>query len=305
MKTLSCHFYLVMVCLLTLSIVGCGSDDEDVEPDNYSPRVDEFIVPTEYGPGDVLEFSVIAFDEDGDALSYTWEVDAGKLSTNTGTKVEWTAPDDDIESVRVTVYVDDGVSKTTKRVKRISNKDFIKPEPPKEIIDNIPDPPLELIVPGKGAFGISLGDPFKKVKEIHGDPDNRPDLDGLFTFWNPDLGFAGFIDNDDNVLFLFIDRPNKAKTAGRNGVGTKVEMLEDELGKADEIDNDDFGGIRHWYWKQGIEFTINANERVDSVAVFLPIDIGQDVEIRPEQPIREEANKIKQLRETYSKHNEN
>ncbi|MCY4402700.1 MAG: hypothetical protein OXD54_09020 [Candidatus Poribacteria bacterium] len=305
MKNRFDHFYIVVVCILTLSILGCGSDDEDAEPDNYSPTVESFVVPTEYDPGDVLEFSVVASDKDGDTLSYTWEVEAGKLSATTGTKVEWTAPEDDIESVRVTVYVDDGVSKTTKRVKRIANTEFILPEPPKEVIDNIPDPPLNLIVPGKGAFGISLEDPFKKVKEIHGDPDDRPGVNGLFTFWNPDLGFAGFIDNEDLVRFLFLDRPNKARTAGRNGIGTKVEMLEDELGKPDEIDNDNFGGLRYWFWKLGIEFTINENERVDSIAIFTPIDIGQDVEIRPEQPIREEAHKIKQLRATYSKHNEN
>lgn len=310
MKNHFCHFYLVMVCLLTLSIIGCGSDDEDAEPDNYPPTVDSFNIPKEYNPGDVLELSVVAHDKDGDPLSITWEVEAGKLNTTTGTNVKWTAPEDDIESIRITVYVDDGVSKTTKRVKRIANNEFIKPEPPEVIIDNIPDPPLNLIVPGKGAFGVSLGDPFKKVKEIHGDPDDRPGFDGLFTFWDPDLGFAGFIGNDDNdnddiVLFLFIDRPNKAKTAGRNGIGTKAEMLEDEFGKADELVNDNFGGIRHWYWKLGIEFTVNANERVDSIAIFPAIDIGQDVQIRENQPIREGANKIKQLRASYSKHNEN
>lgn len=304
MKRRLTRYCIVMVCLLTLSIIGCGSD-EDTEPDNYSPRVDSFIVPTEYDPGEVLVFSVVASDKDGDTLSYTWEVEAGKLSATTGTKVEWTAPEDDIESVRVTVYVDDGVSKTTKRVKRIANKDFILPEPVKEIIDNIPDPPLNLIVPGKGAFGISLGDPFKKVKEIHGDPDDRPGVDGLFSYWNPDLGFAGFISDDDLVIFLFLDRPNKAKTAGRNGIGTKVEMVEDELGKAEEIDNDNFGGLRHWYWEEGIEFTINENDRIDSIFIFPPLDIGQDVQIRPEQPIRNEANKIKQLRAAYSKHIEN
>ena len=42
---------------------------------------------SEFNPGEILEFHIIAYDEDGDTLTYTWEVDAGKLSATTGTDV--------------------------------------------------------------------------------------------------------------------------------------------------------------------------------------------------------------------------
>lgn len=297
MKNRFNHFYIVMMCILTLSILGCGSDDEDTEPINNSPIVDSFIVPTEFNPGDVLDFSVVAYDEDGDLLSYTWEVDAGKLNTTTGTNVKWTAPED-VESVRVTVYVSDGIGESTKRVKRTTNQEFIPPDPPEVIVDAIPDPPLNLIVPGKGAFGIKLGDHFNKVKEIHGEPDAPPDRAGFFTFWDPDIGFAGFVDGIDLVEHLFLTHPNKAKTAGNNGIGTNIQKLENEYGGAEEIDNDG-ARVRHWYWKRGIEFTFDEDAKVESVFVFKPLDLGDDIEIIPQQPIINEAKKLERLIAVY------
>ncbi len=289
------NFSIVMVCIFTMFLAGCGSDDGDSEPTNEQPIVDSFIVPTEFNRGDVFEFSVIAYDNDGDTLSYTWEVDAGKLNTITETNVEWTAPEEDIESVKVTVYVSDGVGKSTKRVKRIANKEFITP-----------DPPLNLIVPGRGAFGVKLGDPYKKVTNLHGKPNNPPGADRFFTFWDPDIGFAGFVDGIDLLEDLFLSHPNKAKTVAGNGIGTTVEKLEREFGNAEEIDGDNFGGTRHWYWKRGIEFTFdNEDEIATSVFIFKPLDVGQDVQIRPQQPIKNEANKLKRLRVTYSKHSGN
>ncbi len=299
MKNHFCHFYLVMVCLLTLSIVGCGSDDEDAEPTNNLPTVDSFIVPTEFNPGDVLDFSVVAFDKDGDPLSYTWEVDAGKLNTTTGTNVKWTAPED-VESVKVTVYVSDGIGKSTKRVKRITNQEFIVPDPPEVIVDNTPDPPLNLIVPGKGAFGVKLGDPFKKVEEIHGEPDEPPKRNGIFTFWNPDLGLAGFVDGIHLVEMIYLTRPNKAKTAGGNGIGTNFEKLENEFGRAEEIDNNG-DRVIHWFWKRGIQFTFAENDRVESVFLFKPLDIENDIQIRPQQPDRNEAKRLERQIAEYLK----
>ena len=297
MKIRFCHSTIVLICLLTLSIIGCGSDDEDAEPANSAPIVDSFIVPTEFNPGDVFDFSVVAYDKDGDPLSYTWEVDAGELNTTTGTNVKWTAPED-VESVKVTVYVSDGVGKSTKRVKRITNQEFIPPDPPEVIVDDVPDPPLNLIVPGKGAFGVKLGDPFKKVENIHGEPDEPPDRIGFFSYWNPDIGLAGFVDGIDLVEHLFLSHPNKAKTAGGNGIGTNIAKLENEYGRAEEIDNDG-GRVRHWYWKRGIEFAFDEDARVESVFVFKPIDLGDDIEIRPQQPIKNEAKRLERLIAVY------
>ncbi len=139
MKNIFRFLSFVIVNLCIFYIGGCGSDDSDDEPANSSPIVDSFIVPTEFSPGEIIEFRVIAYDKDGDPLNYIWEVDGGKLSATTGTNVKWTAPED-VESVKVTVYVSDGVGKSTKRVKRITNQKFIPPEPSVEITID-PDPP--------------------------------------------------------------------------------------------------------------------------------------------------------------------
>ena len=271
MKYLYRILTIIIVCLLSTYIVGCGENEDDSEPTNNSPIVDSFIVPETFDPGDVLEFKVIAYDEDGDPLSYTWEVDGVVLSGETGTSVKWTAPED-VESVKVTVYVSDGISKSTKRVKTITNKLFVPPDPPEVVIDTTPDPPLNSIVPGRGAFGIKLGDPFKKVEELHGDADGPIGVDGFFSCWEvPDLGFSGFVDGIGLVEHIFIDRPNKAKTNGENGVGNALASVQREFGDAEEIDENDHGNKRHWYWKRGIEFTIDDDERVESIYVFKPI----------------------------------
>ncbi len=276
-------FYIIIGCLLTFYIVGCGSD-EDEEPANNTPTVDSFIVPEEFSPGDVLEFKVIAHDDDGDTLSFTWEVD-GKILESTGTSATWTAADD-VESVKVTVHISDGVGKSIKRVKTITNKQFTTSDPvdPPDVIDDVPDPPLNLIVPGKGAYGVKLGDPFKKVEAIHGKPDGPIGVDRIFTYWeDPDKGFSGHVDGIGLVENLFLSRPNKAKTAGGNGIGSKLDNLEKEFGNAEEVDEDDFGGIRHWYWKRGVEFTIDEDERVDSIFVFKPLALAPAGIVHQEQ----------------------
>ena len=271
--------------MLTFYIGGCGSD-EDEEPANSPPTVDSFIVPEEFIPGEVLEFKVIAHDDDGDTLSFTWEVD-GKLLESTGTSAKWTAQDD-VESVKVTVHISDGVGTTIKRVKTITNKQFITPEPVDPTdgeIDVEPDPPLNLIVPGKGAYGVKLGDPFKRVEAIHGKPDGPIGVDRIFTYWDPDKGLAGHVDGIGLVEDVFLSRPNKAKTAGGNGIGSRLDAVEGEFGNAQVVDEDEFGGIRHWFLKRGIEFTIDEDERVLYIFVFKPIE-----EVPDEVGIQEQQN---------------
>ena len=264
-------FCIIIGCLLTLYILGCGSDD-DSEPANSPPTVDSFIVPEEFSPGDVLEFKVIAHDDDGDTLSFTWEVD-GTILESTGTSAKWTASDD-VESVKVTVHISDGVGKSVKRVKTITNKQFTTPDPvdpPDNGIDVVPDPPLELIVPGKGAYGVKLGIPFKQVEALHGKPDGPIGVNRRFTYWEPDKGFAGHVDGIGLVEDLFLSRPNRAKTAGGNGIGSTLDSVEREFGNAEEIDEDEFGGIEHWFLKRGIEFTVDEDEKVLFIFVYKPI----------------------------------
>ena len=284
----------VMTCLLTFYITGCGSDDAEDEPANSSPIVDAFIIPAEFNPGEIIEFRVLAYDKDGDPLNYTWEVDAGKLSETSGTKVKWTAPSD-VESVRVTVYVSDGVSKSTKRVKKIANQELLPPVPLDIPFDPTPDPPLNSIVPGKGAVGIKLGDPFKKVETLYGKPDDPPDKIGYFAYRDQNKGLSGFVDGIDLVESLFLNRPIKAKTAGGNSIGIAIKRVEEEYGKAQEIDNNDFGDKRHWYWRRGIEFTINEDDRVDSIYIFKPIAAAPQ---RVGSPLQHQQELIKAAIET-------
>ncbi|MCG9126937.1 hypothetical protein JT359_04980 [Candidatus Poribacteria bacterium] len=291
--------YCIIALLYIVNIFGCGSDENDEEPSNSPPKVDAFIIPKEFSPEEILEFRILAYDDDGDPLSYEWSVSAGKLDETTGTKVKWTAPTDD-ETVTVTIYISDGIGKSTKRVKRILNTAFIEPPPIEIAFDPTPDPPLISIVPGKGCFGIKLGDPYKKLLEVHGKPDNPPDKIGYFSYQEQKKGLSGFLDGIDLVEDLFLRHPNKAKTAGKNGIKSKLENVEKELGKAQEVDNNAFGGIRHWYWRKGIEFTYDAENKVESIFVFKPIGIApsaNDLPLHHQQQIKKEVFKALQGRE--------
>ena len=301
MKNIYRILSLVMACLISLYIAGCGSDDGD-EPANNSPTVDTFVVPTEFNPGDILEFKVIAYDEDGDPLTYTWEVDAGKLSTTTGTTVKWTAPSG-VESVTVTVIVSDGMTKSTKRVKKIANLKFVPPDPIEEIVPD-PDPPqINLIEPGRSAAGIRLGDPFKNVKELWGDPDGPLGVDRHFSYWEPDRGLSGFVDGIGLVDDIFLRRPNKAKTAGRRGIGNTLKQVEEEFGNAEEVKPHNAGEKTHWYWKKGISFRYDVDNKVISIHIFKPIGAAPGVAGAPlqqQQELRKAAIEDLHRRETFS-----
>ena len=290
---------LVMACLISFYIAGCGSDDSD-EPANNSPTVDTFIVPTEFNPGDILEFKVLAYDEDGDPLTYTWTVSAGRLSSTTGVSVKWTAPPD-VESVAVTVIVSDGVTKSTKRVKKIANLKFVPPDPIEEIVPD-PDPPqINLIVPGRSAAGIKLGDPFKNVRDLHGDPDGPLGVNRFFSYWEPDRGISGFVDGIGLVESIFLDRPNKAKTAGRNGIGNTLEQVEKEFGNAEEQKPLIDGEKKHWYWKKGILFTYDVDNKVVRIYIFKPHAAAPGVAGAPRhQEMRKAAIEDLRRRETFS-----
>ena len=293
--------HYILVVLYAINILGCGSDDTEEEPTNSSPKVDAFIVPKEFGPGEIIEFRILAFDEDGDPLNYEWSVDAGKLETTTGTKVKWTAPSD-IESVTVTVYISDGINRSVKRVKKLLNQSFIPQKPLEIAFDPTPDPPLNSIVPGRGCAGIKLGDPYKKLVAVHGKPDNPPDRIGYFSYREQNLGISGFVDGIDLVESLFLSHPNKAKTAGKNGIKSKLENVEKELGKAQEVDKNDFGDTRHWYWRKGIELTYNEEDKVESIYVFKPIGIAPSVNGLPlhqQQQIQKEIFRVLQGKEFF------
>lgn len=166
--------------------------------------------------------------------------------------------------------------------------------------DPTPDPPLNSIVPGKGAVGIKLGDPFKKVEALYGKPDDPPDKIGFFSYQEQNKGLSGFVDGIDLVENLFLRRPILAKTAGGNGIRSPLDRVEKELGKAQEVDNNDFGGKRHWYWRRGIEFTYDEDERVESIFVFKPIAAAPrgGASLQQQQEMRKAAIEDLRRRET-------
>lgn len=55
MKHQYCYFNLIIDCLITLNLIGCGSDDEVAEPENNSPVVEVIVIPKEFSPGEVRE----------------------------------------------------------------------------------------------------------------------------------------------------------------------------------------------------------------------------------------------------------
>ncbi len=120
-NTITCLIYFC-ASIITFSLIGCASlIDDVVKPiNNNLPIVQDFSVPTMFDPGETLEFSIVAHDNDGDTLTYTWEVDAGKLHATSGTTVKWTAPED-VSSVNVIVSVSDEISKPINVEKMILN----------------------------------------------------------------------------------------------------------------------------------------------------------------------------------------
>ena len=101
-------------------LIGCGDEDPS-DSDNNPPVVDHLIVPEEVNPGDSVELQVVAHDEDGDVLTYVWDVAEGKLDSETGHTVKWTVPTDR-KAATVTVFVNDGVNESVTSSKRVPIK---------------------------------------------------------------------------------------------------------------------------------------------------------------------------------------
>ena len=212
--------------------------------ENSAPIIKEIVVPTEVHAGARIQLQAVTEDVDGDTLAYNWSVEEGILSSETTPTPIWTAPIE-LGSVTVALTVSDGISEAFESV-------TVK------IIHT-------LIVAGEQAAGIKLGDAFDKVKALYGRPSDR---DGnSFEYWDPDIGLSGYLDGIGLVSSLFIEEPNKAKTAGGNGIRSTRKRVEAEFGRAEEIKD---GGKSHWYWKKGIEFTYDDGARVTSIYIFKP-----------------------------------
>ena len=109
---------VIMVSFLTLLVGGC---EESVKIANTKPVIEGVEKDVCYvEKGGAVNFSVTAFDADGDRLSYRWRASGGSFDsfTDEGAGARWVAPQqpgeyaitievtDEIDKVSTTIYVD-------------------------------------------------------------------------------------------------------------------------------------------------------------------------------------------------------
>ncbi len=213
---------------------------------NAAPVIQKIVVTERVHAVSRVELQAIVEDADGDTLTYSWDVQKGLLDSEAISTPTWTAPIA-MGVVNVRLTVDDGINEpTTKSVSVL-------------VIHG-------LVAPGAEAAGIKLGDTFDRVKAIYGNPSRHQGE--RFEYWDPDFGLSGILDSINRVDGLFLTRPNKAKTTGGVGIGSTLKHVEGELGAAEEIDQVE---RVYWYWKKGIAYGYDADNKVISLFVFKPI----------------------------------
>jgi len=221
-----------------------------VKAPNKPPEITELRIPKKVSAGEISQLSLLAVDPNQDPLIFTWKIDDVVLEEGPKTEIEWQVPTQEGE-VTIQVIVSDGIAPAVKR----SNVVIVTRS--------------SLIVPGLRAGGITLGDSFKTIKDIYGEPNIFEKVDDLFffAFWQPDQGISGFIDEQtETVTATFVQSPNQAKTAAGNGVNSTLDSVEKEFGLVEDIRNN----LEHWYWTKGIEFDVR-DQLVDQVFIFRPL----------------------------------
>jgi len=260
--------YVGALFLCVVLIVGCGDG-------NNRPVIENISAPDEVHAGARIELEASVVDKDDDTLVYKW-LGPGVFSPETTPTTMWIAPVD-TGVVTVAFTVDDGINEVA--VSSIEVHVLLH----------------SLIVPGREAAGIRLGDEYDTVKAMYGEPDSFDH--NLFSYWSQDLGFSGFVDGIGLVESLFLSSPNTSKTAGGNGIGSSVSSIEDEFGAAEEINDNEYDdGKDHWYWTMGIQFDYDAGSNVERIYVFkphihfagAPVQYG-DVTIQQEQFLQNKA----------------
>ena len=225
---------------------------------NSAPVIKRILVPDKVHAGARIQLEAITDDLDGDTLTYNWEA-AGLLSSENTPTTIWTAPFDS-NSTTVTLTVDDGINESVEKSAEV-------------IVNN------SLIVPGKEAAGIELGDEFDRVKTLYGKPDQeKGGIVGGLDYW--DIGLSVSDDGIGQVRSIHIykpfegdiirqvrHKPSLAKTLGGSGIGSNRKRVETEFGPAEEIKDD---GKNHWYWKRGINFQYHEVSKVERIFIFKP-----------------------------------
>ena len=221
-----------------------------VKAPNKPPEITELRIPKKVSAGEISQLSLLAVDPNQDPLIFTWKIDDVVLEEGPKTEIEWQVPTQEGE-VTIQVIVSDGIAPAVKR----SNVVIVTRS--------------LLIVPGLRAGGITLGDSFKTIKDIYGEPNIFEKVDDLFffAFWQPDQGISGFIDEQtETVTATFVQSPNQAKTVAGNGVNSTLDSVEKEFGLVEDVRNN----LEHWYWTKGIEFDVR-DQLVDQVFIFRPL----------------------------------
>ena len=221
-----------------------------VKAPNKPPEITELRIPKKVSAGEISQLSLLAVDPNQDRLIFTWKIDDVVLEEGPKTEIEWQVPTQEGE-VTIQVIVSDGIAPAVKR----SNVVIVTRS--------------LLIVPGLRAGGITLGDSFKTIKDIYGEPNIFEKVDDLFffAFWQPDQGISGFIDEQtETVTATFVQSPNQAKTAAGNGVNSTLDSVEQEFGLVEDVRNN----LEHWYWTKGIEFDVR-DQLVDQIFIFRPL----------------------------------
>ena len=221
-----------------------------VKAPNKPPEITELRIPKKVSAGEISQLSLLAVDPNQDPLIFTWKIDDVVLEEGPKTEIEWQVPTQEGE-VTIQVIVSDGIAPAVKR----SNVVIVTRS--------------LLIVPGLRAGGITLGDSFKTIKDIYGEPNIFEKVDDLFffAFWQPDQGISGFIDQQtETVTATFVQSPNQAKTAAGNGVNSTLDSVEQEFGLVEDVRNN----LEHWYWTKGIEFDVR-DQLEDQIFIFRPL----------------------------------
>ena len=113
-----------VVILLVLQIAIFSGCDQYEEFTNDPPEINTFTVPAEVEYGETVQLRIRAFDANDDTLTYIWDVSEGTLVSDTGSEVQWTAPESTEEMVpskvvTVNVYVRDGSEKDASKTATI------------------------------------------------------------------------------------------------------------------------------------------------------------------------------------------
>jgi hypothetical protein len=213
---------------------------------NSAPIIREIVVSERVHAVSSVLLQAVVHDPNRDTLAYRWEVKKGVIDSKTISTPTWTVPID-LGFVAVMLTVDDGVNAPVSKSVMV------------QIVH-------ALIVPGKEAAGIKLGDGVDRVKALYGQPSKRNS--DFFAYWDPDIGLSGVFDGIGLVEGLSIRKPNTAKTVGGIGIGSRLKRVEAEFGVAERVEE---GGEVHWYWKKGIEFSYDADAKVRNISIFKPV----------------------------------